>query len=82
MPLFACFLNKCLIQDDTDYVVVSPDAGGTKRAKKFAEYLITDAGVASMLKTRKEHNPSGSSSKRNNGFLDVANSSLRKVICF
>lgn len=56
MPLFAYFLNKCLIREGVDYVVVSPDAGGTKRAKKFAEYLNTDAGVASMLKTRRVHN--------------------------
>lgn len=39
-----------------DLVVVSPDAGGAKEAKKFADSL--DAGLAILNKTRPEHNHS------------------------
>ncbi|OIO53806.1 hypothetical protein AUJ46_04190 [Candidatus Peregrinibacteria bacterium CG1_02_54_53] len=49
-PLFAAyFRNKKL----TDPVIVSPDAGGAKRAKKFADMLGADLAI--MHKSRPAH---------------------------
>lgn len=46
----------CLVRDDRRAVVVSPDAGGVYRAKKFREGLAQryglDAGLAMIIKQR------------------------------
>lgn len=49
--IFAGYMKKKNLQDP---VVVSPDAGGAKRAKKFADSI--GAELAIMHKTRPEHN--------------------------
>jgi ribose-phosphate pyrophosphokinase len=53
MKLFVEYFKKKNIQD---LVVVSPDAGGAKEAKKFADAL--GAGLAILNKARPEHNKS------------------------
>jgi ribose-phosphate pyrophosphokinase len=50
-PIFAEYFKKKKIDD---LVVVSTDAGGTKRAKKFADLMGADLAI--MHKTRSEHN--------------------------
>ncbi|MFP4111471.1 MAG: ribose-phosphate diphosphokinase [Candidatus Woesearchaeota archaeon] len=55
--LFAQIMNQCLIQKDEKYVIVSPDAGGTKRVERFAKLLHhDDVDIASMQKKREKHN--------------------------
>lgn len=53
MKLFVEYFKK---KDIADLVVVSPDAGGVKEAKKFADAL--GAGLAILNKSRPEHNKS------------------------
>jgi ribose-phosphate pyrophosphokinase len=50
------FIDYFESKDFDDLVVVSPDAGGAKEAKKFADAL--GAGLAILNKTRSEHNKS------------------------
>lgn len=50
------FIDYFLSKKIDDLVVVSPDAGGAKEAKKFADAL--GAGLAILNKTRAEHNES------------------------
>jgi ribose-phosphate pyrophosphokinase len=50
-PLFAEYFRK---KDLVSPVVVSPDIGGAKQAKKFADALGADLAI--MHKTRSEHN--------------------------
>lgn len=49
-PVFAEYFKKKKLKD---LVVVSPDAGGAKRAKKFADMIGADLAI--MHKTRPEH---------------------------
>ena len=49
-PIFAEYINSKKLADP---VVVSPDAGGAKRAKKFADMIGADLAV--MHKSRTEH---------------------------
>ncbi len=49
-PVFAAYFKKKKIKD---LVIVSTDAGGAKRAKKFADMM--EADLAIMHKTRAEH---------------------------
>lgn len=53
MKLFVDYFRK---KNISDLVVVSPDAGGAKEAKKFADAL--GAGLAILNKARPEHNKS------------------------
>jgi ribose-phosphate pyrophosphokinase len=53
MKLFVEYFKK---KNIADLVVVSPDAGGAKEAKKFADAL--GAGLAILNKARPEHNQS------------------------
>lgn len=53
MKLFVEYFKK---KNIADLVVVSPDAGGVKEAKKFADAL--GAGLAILNKSRPEHNKS------------------------
>lgn len=53
MKLFVEYFQK---KNIADLVVVSPDAGGAKEAKKFADAL--GAGLAILNKSRPEHNKS------------------------
>lgn len=48
------FASYMLEKKLTDLVVVSPDAGGAKRAKKFADRIGADLAI--MHKSRPEHN--------------------------
>ncbi len=51
MTIFAAYINDKKLSNP---VVVSPDAGGAKRAKKFADRIGADLAI--MHKSRPEHN--------------------------
>jgi len=50
-PIFAEYFRKKKLKNP---IVVSPDTGGAKQAKKFADILVADLAI--MHKTRSEHN--------------------------
>lgn len=55
--LFSLIINNSLIKKEEKYVVVSPDAGGTKRAERFSKLIDShDVNIASMQKKREKHN--------------------------
>lgn len=53
-PVFARFFNESIKEEGEDYVVVSPDIGGVKRASKFAAKL--GAPLAILDKRRPKDN--------------------------
>ncbi len=53
MPIFVDYIKKKKIPQD-ELVVVSPDAGGTERTRRFAKHL--NAPIAIIDKRREEHN--------------------------
>jgi ribose-phosphate pyrophosphokinase len=55
--LFANMINNTIINEKEKYVIVSPDAGGTKRAERFSKLIKSeDVDLASMQKKRECHN--------------------------
>ena len=54
LPLLAAYIKEAIVVNGTDCVVVSPDAGGAKRADIVAKELQCD--IAIFSKTRKAAN--------------------------
>ena len=54
LPIFTAFIKHKLMSNPNDYVVVSPDAGGAKRAAELSRRLGT--GAAIIHKERKKAN--------------------------